>query len=145
MAYIEGDDLAKRIRERPMEPEASAAMMIKIAQAVGYANAQGVINRDLKPSNVLLDQAGEPKVTDFGVAKQQTNDSELTVQGQILGTPSYMPPEQAAGSGEQVDQRSDVYALGAILYALLTCRPPFQAATALETVSQVLEQEPVPI
>ena len=145
MAYVEGDDLAKRIRERPMEPEAAAAMMIKIAQAVGYANAQGVIHRDLKPSNVLLDQQGEPKVTDFGVAKLQTNDSELTVQGQILGTPSYMPPEQAAGSGEQVDQRSDVYALGAILYALLTGRPPFQAATALETVNQVLKQEPVPI
>ena len=145
MGFVEGDDLAERIRERPMEAEAAAAMMIKIAQAVGYANAKGVIHRDLKPSNVLLDGNNEPKVTDFGVAKQQGNDSEMTAQGQILGTPSYMPPEQAAGQGDVVDQRADVYALGAILYALLTGRPPFQAATAMETMIQVLDQDPVPI
>ncbi len=145
MGFVEGDDLAERIRERPMEAEAAAGMMIKIAQAVGYANDQGVIHRDLKPSNVLLDGQNEPKVTDFGVAKQQGNDSEMTAQGQILGTPSYMPPEQAAGQGDTVDQRSDVYALGAILYALLTGRPPFQAATAMETMIQVLDQQPVPI
>ena len=84
-------------------------------------------------------------MTDFGVAKQQGNDSEMTAQGQILGTPSYMPPEQAAGQGDTVDQRSDVYSLGAILYALLTGRPPFQAATAMETMIQVLDQQPVPI
>ena len=145
MGFVEGDDLAERIRERPMEAEAAAAMMIKIAQAVGYANAKGVIHRDLKPSNVLLDGNNDPKVTDFGVAKQQGNDSEMTAQGQILGTPSYMPPEQAAGQGDGVDQRADVYALGAILYALLTGRPPFQAATAMETMIQVLDQDPVPI
>ena len=109
MGFVEGDDLAERIRERPLEAEAAAEMMIKIAQAVGYANAKGVIHRDLKPSNVLLDAQNEPKVTDFGVAKQQGNDSELTAQGQILGTPSYMPPEQAAGQGDAVDQRHALF------------------------------------
>ncbi len=93
----------------------------------------------------LLDQNGEPRVTDFGLAKRVEGDSELTATGQILGTPSYMPPEQAAGMTDEVDERADVYSLGAILYCLLTGRPPFQAANPMDTLLQVLEQDPAPL
>ena len=102
-----------------------------------------MIHRDLKPANILLDQTGNPRVTDFGLAKKLEGDSGLTGSGQIMGTPSYMPPEQAGGNRGEVGPAADVYALGATLYALVTGRPPFQAATAMDTVIQVISEEPV--
>ncbi len=143
MGYVDGRSLAARVADGPLPPLEAAALVQKIAQAVSYANEKAVIHRDLKPGNVLLDEAGEPHVTDFGLAKRIGDDSDLTATGQILGTPSYMPPEQALGLTDQVDQRSDVYALGAILYATLTGRPPHQAASPLDTIKSVIEREPV--
>ena len=105
--------------------------------------SSGVIHRDLKPANILLDLQGNPQVTDFGLAKKLQADSGLTGTGQVMGTPSYMPPEQAGGRGE-VGPAADVYALGAILYCLLTGRPPFQAATPMDTLIQVMGEDPVP-
>ncbi|MDB5391785.1 MAG: repeat-containing protein [Planctomycetaceae bacterium] len=143
MAYVEGESLARKVANGPLPPREAAEMVRKVAEAVEYAHQKGIIHRDLKPANVLLDQAGEPRVTDFGLAKQLKADSNLTGTGQILGTPSYMPPEQAGGHVDQAGPRSDVYALGAILYCLLTGRPPFQAANPVDTLLQVLEAEPV--
>ena len=108
-----------------------------------YAHEQGTLHRDLKPSNMLLDQHGRLRVTDFGLAKRIAHDSDLTQAGQALGTPAYMPPEQAAGQQALIGPRSDIYALGAVLYELLTGRPPFRGESALETLKQVEFQEPV--
>ena len=119
-------------------------LLADIAAAVHFAHERGVIHRDLKPANILLDAAGRARITDFGIAKRTRYDSTETQQGQLLGTPSYMPPEQAAGELDKLGPWSDVYALGAILYTLLTGRPPFQAASQLDTLMQVLEREPVP-
>ena len=119
-----------------------AKLVKKVAEAVAYAHEKGVIHRDLKPANVLLDANGEPKVTDFGLAKQVESDSDLTRTGAVMGTPSYMPPEQAGGKTDEVGPRSDVYSLGAILYCLLTGRPPFQASNAVDTLLQVIEHNP---
>ncbi len=143
MGFVEGESLADKIKDGPLPPPVAAEYTRKIAEAVAFAHERGVIHRDLKPGNVLIDQADSPKVTDFGLAKKVKGDSGLTSTGQILGTPSYMPPEQAGGKTDHVDERSDVYSLGAILYALLTGRPPFAAASPLDTLVQVLEQEPV--
>ena len=109
-----------------------------------YAHEHGVIHRDLKPANVLLDRQGNPRITDFGLAKTIRDDRGLTATGQVMGTPSYMPPEQAAGRVDQIGPAADVYALGAILYCLLTGRPPFQSASPTDTILQVLDKEPVP-
>ena len=118
--------------------------MVKVTEAIEYAHQRGVIHRDMKPANILLDAAGNPAVTDFGLAKKLKGNSGLTGSGQIMGTPSYMPPEQAGGNRGEVGPAADVYALGATLYALLTGRPPFQAASVMDTVLMVISDEPVP-
>ena len=142
MGYIDGQSLAERLKDGPLPPLEAAQLIRKIAEAVDYANQQGVIHRDLKPGNVLITKAGIPRITDFGLAKRIEEDTALTATGQILGTPSFMPPEQAAGRLD-VGPSADVYALGAILYDLLTGRPPFQAANVMDTLRQVLEREPI--
>ncbi len=143
MAYVEGRSLAAKLRdEGPMQPKEAAKLVRKITDAIHYAHLKGVVHRDLKPGNVLLDTNGEPRVTDFGLAKQVDTDSELTASGQVLGTPSYMPPEQAAGKLSDIGPASDIYSLGAILYACLTGRPPFQGASPTDVILQVLNDTP---
>ncbi len=144
MGFVEGTSLAARITSGPLPPREAAALLKLIAEAIAYAHSKGVIHRDLKPANVLLDLQGTPKVTDFGLAKNMESESGLTRTGSVMGTPSYMPPEQAGGANDQVGPRSDVYSLGAMLYCLLTGRPPFQAANPLDTLLQVMTTEPVP-
>ena len=145
MGYVEGQSLATRLNEGPLSPKEAAELVATVAEAVEYAHQQGVIHRDIKPSNILIDNKSRPRVTDFGLAKRVDSGSDLTATGQVLGTPSYMPPEQAAGQIGAIGPAADVYALGALLYATLTGRPPFQAATSLETLRQVIEREPVPL
>jgi len=143
MGFVEGESLQDRIRNGPMDPWEAAKVCAKVGAAISYAHQQGVIHRDLKPANVLLDQNDMPKVTDFGLAKQVESEGDLTRTGVVMGTPGYMPPEQASGDTTSVGPPSDVYSLGAILYCLLTGRPPFQAANTLDTLMQVLEREPI--
>lgn len=142
MAYIPGKTLKDLITGMPMAPRAAAEIVSKIATAVAYAHFNGVIHRDLKPANVLIDDNGVPKVTDFGLAKL-SGRSDLTSTGQVIGTPNYMAPEQAAGRTSDVNSASDIYSLGAILYEALTGRPPFQSSNPMETIKQVVEKEPV--
>lgn len=144
MALIDGGSLASKLKDGPLPPQAAAEYTQKVTAAIAFAHDRGVIHRDLKPANVLLDRNSEPKVTDFGLAKQVQGDSHLTTTGQILGTPSYMPPEQAAGQIAEIGPAADIYSLGAILYALLTGRPPFQSDNPMDTLLQVLERDPVP-
>ncbi|HYH64342.1 MAG TPA: serine/threonine-protein kinase, partial [Urbifossiella sp.] len=145
MAFVEGGTLAGELAAGPLEPRRAARLMREAAEAVAFSRARGIVHRDLKPGNVLLDAAGRAVVTDFGLAKRtDLGDADVTLAGQVMGTPNYMPPEQAQGRGAEVGPPADVYALGATLYALLTGRPPFQAATPLETLRQVVELDPVP-
>ena len=144
MGFVEGKSLSQRLAEGPLSSREAAELMLKVAEAIEYAHQRGVIHRDLKPANVLLDQNGNPRVTDFGLAKKLEGDSGLTGSGQVMGTPSYMPPEQAGGKRGEVGPAADVYSLGATLYALVTGRPPFQASTAMDTVMQLIDDEPVP-
>ena len=132
MGYVEGPTLADKLREGPLSPHEAARLTRSVSESVAFAHQHGVIHRDLKPANVLLDPDGHPRVTDFGLAKRVAGDSNLTATGQVLGTPSYMSPEQAAGKTALVGPLSDVYSVGAILYELLTGKPPFRAATPVE-------------
>jgi WD40 repeat protein len=145
MPLIDGESLAQRVLQGPLPHGEAAVLVRKVAEAMAYAHAAGVVHRDLKPGNILVDRQGEPKVIDFGLARRVETDSTLTSTGMILGTPSYMSPEQAQGEGGQLGPLTDVYSLGAVLYCLLTGRPPFQAATPLDTVRQVVEREAVSV
>ncbi|HVX15053.1 MAG TPA: serine/threonine-protein kinase [Pirellulales bacterium] len=142
MDYIEGASLAQVLTAGPLDRETAIRYLSAIARAVDYLHRQGIIHRDLKPSNILLDGDGRPIVTDFGLAKLLRDDSQLTQSGVAAGTPSYMAPEQAAGHTSRVTPLCDVYSLGAVFYEFLTGRPPFQAATAIDLLIQVLEREP---
>ncbi|HZU37227.1 MAG TPA: serine/threonine-protein kinase [Gemmataceae bacterium] len=131
------------LKDHPLPAQQAARYVHRIAEAIAYAHGKGTLHRDLKPSNVLIDASDQPRVTDFGLAKRIEGGSELTGTGQVLGTPSYMPPEQAGAKRGAVGPASDVYSLGAVLYELVAGRPPFRAETPLDTLMQVLETEPV--
>jgi serine/threonine protein kinase len=142
MALVDGQGADALVKVKPLASKAAAELMLQITEAVHYAHQHGIIHRDLKPANILIDSNGRPRITDFGLAKNTDGDSQLTATGQMMGTPSFMPPEQVASKDESTGPPCDVYALGAILYFLLTGRPPFQADTLLETLTQVLDREP---
>ncbi len=142
MGFVDGQSLAQRIAQGPLDPRDAAALLKILADAIAYAHAKKIIHRDLKPGNVLLDSGGVPHITDFGLAKTLEEDSDLTSTGRVMGTPSYMPPEQALGQTQLIGPRSDVYSLGAILYCLLTGKPPFQADSVVDTLKQVVDREP---
>ena len=144
MKLIQGQSLAERLVRGPMPTQRAANVMNDISAAIEYAHQQGVLHRDLKPSNILLDDEGNAYVADFGLAKVvNQHHASLTKTGAVLGTPSYMAPEQAAGERGNVSPLTDVYSLGAILYHILTGRPPFLGASPVETVMMVLETDPV--
>jgi len=147
MKYVEGTTLAEKVRQGPVPPREAARLIGLTARAVELAHQRGILHRDLKPSNVLLDEDAQPVITDFGLAKRTWSEpgasaaGNLTATGAIVGTPSYMAPEQAAALSGTVGPASDVYSLGAVLYELLTGRPPFQAASAVDVLFMVRSEE----
>jgi eukaryotic-like serine/threonine-protein kinase len=143
MDYVEGQNLADIVHHEPLSAKRAAAYVKTIAEAVHHAHQHGLLHRDLKPANVIIDPTDRPRITDFGLARRIESDSRLTETGAVLGTPSYMPPEQAAGRNQELGPVSDVYSLGAILYELLCGRPPFQAESPIDTLLLVLRTEPV--
>jgi len=144
MDWIQGRSLAEILGSTPLPPARAAKYALAISDAVHHAHTQGILHRDLKPGNVLVDDRDQPHITDFGLAKETSGDNDITGSGLVLGTPSYMSPEQAACRRELVRATSDVYSLGAVLYDMVTGRPPFRADSPAETMRQVLEQEPAP-
>jgi serine/threonine-protein kinase len=144
MEFVEGGSLAQKLVGTPQPARQAAALVARVAEAVEVAHRGGIVHRDLKPANILITADGTPKISDFGLARRLENGARLTQSGVPLGTPSYMAPEQAQGRTHAIGPAVDVYALGAILYELLTGRTPFQGETPAETVLQVIQQEPVP-
>jgi tetratricopeptide (TPR) repeat protein/tRNA A-37 threonylcarbamoyl transferase component Bud32 len=144
MEFVEGGNLAQKLAGTPQSPREASALLATLAEAVHQAHVSGIVHRDLKPSNVLLTADGTPKIGDFGLARRIEGEAGLTGTGAAVGTPSYMAPEQAEAKSPDVGPAADTYALGAILYELLTGRPPFRAESAAETLRQVVSQDPVP-
>jgi formylglycine-generating enzyme required for sulfatase activity/tRNA A-37 threonylcarbamoyl transferase component Bud32 len=144
LEYVPGGSLARKLAGTPQPADEAVALMEVLARAMHAAHQAGVLHRDLKPDNILLTSDGSPKISDFGLAKRLDAEAGQTATGMIMGTPSYMAPEQAEGKSKEVSVAADVYSLGAILYELLTGRPPFRAATVLDTLFQVKNQDPVP-
>ena len=145
LKLIPGGDLERHVPRLSKHPRAAARLLARVARTVHYAHLRGVLHCDLKPSNILLDLQGAPHITDFGLAKWVEAESGMTQTGLILGTPSYMSPEQVSGRRSEVTKSADIYGLGAVLYKLLTGRPPFQAETLYETLQRVREDQPIPL
>jgi tRNA A-37 threonylcarbamoyl transferase component Bud32 len=152
MELVEGESLRARLRrEGPLSPDEAVGLTLQLCDALGHAHAQGVLHRDLKPDNVLVSGSGQVKLTDFGLGKlvdwrslSEAQAESLTQDGDVLGTPAYMPPEQASGDKAAIGQRSDVFGLGATLYALLTGRAPFEGTTVINVINAVLTTTPAP-
>ncbi len=144
LEHVDGGNLAARLQGSPPSDMEAAQLVELLARTVHYAHGRGIVHRDLKPANILLTGDGFPKIADFGLAKILSEDSGATRTGAILGTPSYMAPEQACGKSGKIGPAIDIYALGANLYELLTGRPPFRGETMLETLRLVEEQLPEP-
>src|SRR5947208_6847433 len=144
MKFVEGGQLDEVVRHEPLSIRRAVELVAKVARTVHYAHEHGILHRDIKPGNILLDQHGEPHLTDFGLARLVEADSTVTGTLDVLGTPSYMAPEQAAGNNTEISRNTDVYGLGAVLYQLLSGHPPFAGGTTYETVKLLLETEPRP-
>src|SRR5947207_1835187 len=136
MDFIEGGQLDEVVRCEPMPVRQAAELVAKVARTVHYAHEHGILHRDIKPGNILLDGKGEPHLTDFGLARLVEAESTVTRTLEVLGTPSYMAPEQAVGNNARISSATDVYGLGAVLYQLLTGQPPFAGGTTYETIRQ---------
>src|SRR5213595_2883728 len=144
MKFVEGGRLDEVVRREPMPIRRAVELIAKVARTVHYAHEHGILHRDIKPGNILLDQKGEPHLTDFGLARLVETESTVTRTLEVLGTPSYMAPEQAVGNNSQLTSATDVYGLGAVLYQLLTSHPPFAGGTSYETIRLLLDTEPRP-
>jgi TolB-like protein/predicted Ser/Thr protein kinase len=144
MKFVEGGQLDEVARREPMPPRRAAELIAKVARTVHYAHEHGILHRDIKPGNILLDEKGEPHLTDFGLARLIESESSVTQTLDVLGTPSYMAPEQAVGNNAAVSSATDVYGLGAVLYQLLTGQPPFAGGTTYETIKLLEDTEPRP-
>ena len=144
MDFIEGGQLDEVVRREPMPVRQAAELVTKVARIVAYAHEHGILHRDIKPGNILLDKSGEPHLADFGLARLVETESTLTRTKELMSTPSYMAPEQAVGNNAQITRATDVYGLGAVLYQLLTGHPPFAGGTTYETIKLLLDTEPRP-
>ncbi len=142
MKFVEGGQLDEVARREPMPIRRAVELIAKVARTVHYAHEHGILHRDIKPGNILLDAKGEPHLTDFGLARLVESESSVTHTLDVLGTPSYMAPEQAVGNNAAVSSVTDVYGIGAVLYQLLTGHPPFAGGTTYETIRLLLDTEP---
>ena len=144
MKFVEGGQLDEVVKHTPISIRQAVELIAKVARTVSYAHEHGILHRDIKPGNILLDIKGKPHLTDFGLARLVESESTVTRTLEVLGTPSYMAPEQASGNNTQLTRATDVYGLGAVLYQLLTDHPPFAGGTTYETIKLLLETEPRP-